>query len=69
MDNTTLIYILIAFGVSLALTMAALVDSLKKDFGSPQAKMIWHVIAMIPFIGWLIYYLFGAKKGKKQTLG
>ena len=67
--NSTIIYIFIAFGVSLGLTMVALVDSLKKDFSTPGEKMLWHIIAMIPFFGWIIYFLFGAKKGKKQTLG
>lgn len=64
--NQTIIYILIAFAISLGLTMLALIDSLKKDFGSPKAKLLWHVIALIPFLGWIVYFLFGAKKGKKQ---
>ncbi len=67
--NQTIIYIFIVFGISLGLTMLALVDSMQKDFGSPKAKFIWHIIAMIPFIGWLIYYLFGYRKGVKKDLG
>lgn len=61
-------YILIATGISFGLTMLALMDSIRKDFGSPGTKILWHIVAMIPFIGWLIYFVFGAKKGKKMNL-
>ena len=62
--DPTLLAILIAVGTSFALTMFALFDSIKKDFGSPGRKALWHLIAMVPFIGWLIYFIFGAKQGK-----
>ncbi len=65
MDKTT-IYILIIFGISLGLTMLALIDIILKDFGSSKAKIIWHIIAIIPIIGWLIYLVFGSKKGEKN---
>jgi len=65
MDQTT-IYILIVFGISLGLTMLALIDIILKDFGSSKAKIIWHIIAIIPIIGWLIYLIFGFKKGEQK---
>ena len=64
--NNTLIIIMIATGISFILTMLALLDSIRKDFGSPKTKTIWHIIAMIPFIGWILYFLIGAKKGVKM---
>ena len=67
MDQTT-IYILIIFGISLTLTMLALIDIILKDFGSPKDKIIWHIIAIIPIIGWLIYLLFGFKKGQRKKI-
>ncbi|MCP4673644.1 MAG: hypothetical protein GY857_20340 [Desulfobacula sp.] len=66
MDQTT-IYILIIFGTSLAFTMLALIDIILKDFGSSKAKIIWHIIAIIPLIGWLIYLIFGFRKGRKKS--
>jgi hypothetical protein len=65
MDNLIL-YILLIFGISLCLTMLALVDIIKKDFGSPKIKILWHFIALIPLIGWLIYLVFGYRKGRKK---
>lgn len=65
--SQTVIYILIVSVISLGLTMWALTDSLQKDFGSGKAKFLWHIIALVPFIGWLIYFLFGARHGKKIT--
>ena len=66
MDQTTII-VLIVFGMSLGLTMLALIDIIAKDFGSSKAKFIWHLIAIIPIIGWLIYLIFGKNKGQKKN--
>jgi uncharacterized membrane protein YhaH (DUF805 family) len=65
MDQTT-IYILVIFSISLGLTMLALIDIILKDFGSSKNKIIWHLIAIIPIIGWLIYLIFGFKKGERK---
>ncbi|HMA62763.1 MAG TPA: PLDc N-terminal domain-containing protein, partial [bacterium] len=58
---------LLIFGISLAFTMLALVDIIKKDFSSPSMKILWHFIALIPLVGWLIYLLFGFRKGRKKS--
>ncbi len=68
MDNIVL-YVLVIAGISLGLTMLALVDIIKKDFGSIKAKILWHFVALIPLIGCLIYFIFGAKTGQKKTFG
>jgi len=65
MDKST-IYILVIFSISLGLTMLALIDIILKDFGSSKNKIIWHLIAIIPIIGWLIYLIFGFKKGERK---
>ncbi len=67
MDKIT-IYILVVFSISFGLTMIALIDIIKKDFGSAKAKVIWHFVAIIPIIGWLIYLIFGYKKGRKNRI-
>ncbi len=59
--------ILIVFAISLGLTMLALIDIIQKDFGSVKAKVLWHFVAIVPIIGWLIYLVFGFKKGRKNT--
>ncbi|MBF0259375.1 MAG: PLDc N-terminal domain-containing protein [Desulfamplus sp.] len=50
------------------LTMLAMVNVILKDFGSVQNKAIWGVVALIPFVGWLIYFMFGAKRGVRKNL-
>ncbi len=67
MDKIVL-YILLIAALSLGLTMLALIDIIKKDFGSAKAKVIWHFVALIPLIGWLIYLIFGFKKGQKKPI-
>ncbi len=65
MNQTSLI--IIAAGVILwILTSLSLVDILLKDFGSLKNKVIWFIIAFIPVFGWLIYLIFGFKKGTRK---
>lgn len=52
-----------------ALTMIALLDVILKDFGTFQKKAVWFLIATVPFVGWLVYLLFGFKKGTRKKLG
>ncbi|OGR42628.1 MAG: hypothetical protein A3J80_00105 [Desulfobacula sp. RIFOXYB2_FULL_45_6] len=62
------IYILLVFAASFLLTMMALRDIILKDFGSTRAKFIWHFIAIVPLVGWLVYLVFGYKKGRRKPI-
>ena len=65
MDITTVIvWIKISLFFYL-LTILAVIDIARKDFGSMGKKALWCFIAVVPFIGWLTYLLFGFRKGKK----
>jgi hypothetical protein len=44
------------------LTMLAIVNVILKDFGSIQYKAMWGLIALIPFVGWSIYFIFGQEE-------
>jgi uncharacterized membrane protein YhaH (DUF805 family) len=46
-------------------TIWALVDCAQRDFADLRTKVIWMVVAGIPFIGFIIYLAFGLRKGKK----
>ena len=48
------------------LTVLAIIDIIRKDFGTIGKKALWGLIAVIPFIGWLVYLIFGFRKGKKK---
>lgn len=67
MDQLVL-YILLVFAASFLLTMVALRDIILKDFGSTRAKFIWHFIAVVPLVGWLVYLVFGYKKGRRKPI-
>ena len=62
------IYILLVFAASFLLTMMALRDIILKDFGSTRAKFIWHFNAIVPLVGWLVYLVFGYKKGRRKPI-
>ena len=64
--DQTILYILLICAISFGLTMLALIDIILKDFESIKVKIIWHFIAIIPIIGWLIYLIFGFKKGQRK---
>ena len=50
------------------LTCVAILDIARKDFGSIQMKALWgFIVALIPFIGVLVYFLIGFRKGKKPA--
>ena len=48
-------------------TVWAIVDAGQKDFGTIGKKAIWIMVAAVPFIGFIIYLIFGFRKGKKTT--
>ncbi|MCD6225081.1 MAG: PLDc N-terminal domain-containing protein [Deltaproteobacteria bacterium] len=48
------------------LTIWAVVNAAQKEFGSLKKKVVWMLIASIPFIGFIIYLTFGFRKGKKN---
>jgi heme/copper-type cytochrome/quinol oxidase subunit 2 len=48
------------------LTCLAILDIARKDFGSIQMKALWgFLVAMVPFIGVVVYFLIGARRGKR----
>jgi hypothetical protein len=46
-------------------TLWAVIDAAQKEFGSLKEKVLWMIVAAIPFIGFIIYLIFGFRKGKK----
>ncbi len=47
------------------LTCFAILDIARKDFGTMAKKGLWGFIALTPFIGPIIYFAIGYKRGKK----
>ena len=64
--KTTLTFIAMTIPFFL-LTIWMLVDISLKKFKSTGEKAIWWLITLTPFIGWLIYLIFGFKRGKKPA--
>ena len=50
-----------------AMTIWAIVNAAEKDFGTMGRKVLWLVVAAIPFVGFFVYFILGARKGKKPT--
>ena len=61
--------VVVFLGISIPfflMTIWAIVDVALKDFGTIKKKALWGIIAFIPFIGFIIYLIFGFRKGKKS---
>ena len=58
--------IIVLTGVAFFLmTCAAILDIARKDFGSIEMKALWaFIVALVPFIGVLVYLLIGRRKGQ-----
>lgn len=51
------------------LTIWALVDVSMKEFpGKIREKAVWWLIALVPFLGWLVYLVFGFRRGTKSDM-
>ncbi|MGD8835681.1 MAG: PLDc N-terminal domain-containing protein [Desulfobacteraceae bacterium] len=48
------------------MTCWAVIDIARKDFGAIEKKAAWGFTALVPFIGVLIYLIFGFKKGVRK---
>ena len=49
------------------LTCVAVVDIARKDFGGIEKKAAWGFAALVPFIGPIVYFTLGCKKGKPKA--
>ncbi|MCG6908520.1 MAG: PLDc N-terminal domain-containing protein [Deltaproteobacteria bacterium] len=65
MDLKTIGTVLVLTVPFFFLTIWALVDCLQKDFGSIGKKAVWGLIAAVPFVGAIVYFIFGFRKGKR----
>jgi hypothetical protein len=64
MDTVTFFIVVGVFFYTL--TCLAIIDIALKEFSSLPVKAAWGITAFIPFIGWLIYFVFGYKRGKRR---
>ncbi|MDY0360404.1 MAG: PLDc N-terminal domain-containing protein [Desulforegulaceae bacterium] len=49
--------------VFLVLTNIAFAHCIKRDFKTKSKKTFWCIVSLIPFIGFIFYFLLGARKG------
>jgi hypothetical protein len=61
--------IIVLTGVAFFLmTCVAILDIARKDYGSIELKAVWvFIVALVPFIGVLVYIFIGRTKGKRPT--
>ncbi len=65
--SATTQWILISGLLFWLLTCLAIVDVARKDFGAIEKKAIWGFTTLVPFIGPIVYFLFGIKKGTPKS--
>jgi uncharacterized membrane protein YhaH (DUF805 family) len=63
---STAVAIIIIGMLFFLLTCWALIDITRRDFGGIEKKAAWGFVTMVPFIGPLVYFSIGMRKGKKK---
>jgi len=63
--NTAGVVILISIPFFM-LTVWAIVNAAQREFATLGKKVMWMLIAAIPFVGFAPYFLFGMRQGKKM---
>ena len=64
LTTQTIIIIGIVFWL---LTCLAVIDIARKDFGAIEKKAVWGFAALVPFLGPIVYFIVGFKKGTPKT--
>jgi hypothetical protein len=49
------------------LTCLAILDIARKDFSNIGVKAAWAFTSLVPFIGVLVYFIFGYRHGRIKT--
>ena len=58
-------HIIIIVGIVFYLfTCIAFIDIARKDFGSIGKKALWAFVSFMPFVGPVLYFAIGFRKGK-----
>ena len=60
----TVKFFIIVGSLGYLITCVALLDIARKDFWSFKKKFLWIGVASLPFIGFILYFAFGFRKGK-----
>ncbi len=66
MDLNTITVVLGLTVPFFVLTIWAFVNAAQKNFGSMGKKVFWVLLTLIPYIGAILYFIFGARRGKKS---
>ncbi len=66
MDLKTILVLMILAIPFVLLSFWAITNASQKEFGTLGKKALWILVAAIPLIGFIIYVIFGFRKGRKQ---
>jgi hypothetical protein len=65
MDLETVGIFLLACIPFFLMTVWSVVNAAEKEFATLGTKVLWVMVASVPFVGFIVYWLFGARKGRK----
>ena len=60
------IMVILVGAVFWLLTCLAVFDVARKDFGGIEKKALWGFVSLIPFLGPLVYFIFGFRQGRPK---
>ncbi len=66
--TTAIIFVTICMPF-LAVTLWAVVDAGGREFATFNQKVVWMLVAAVPFVGFVVYLIFGRWRGKRPESG
>ena len=64
---STTVLILLSGILFWLLTCVAVIDIARKDFGGIEKKAAWGFVSLVPFLGPVLYFAIGFKKGTPKS--
>lgn len=62
MDFQTIKIVFLLVAPFFILTMIAVIHASQREFPTMGQKVVWMLVAAIPFIGFVVYFLIGRRK-------
>lgn len=66
MDLQTIKIVFLIVAPFFVLTMIAVIHASQRKFATLRQKVVWMLVAAIPFIGFVVYFLIGRRKAPRH---
>jgi len=66
MDLQTVKTVFLIVAPFFVLTMIAVIHASQREYATLRQKVVWMLVAAIPFFGFVVYFLIGRRKARRS---